>query len=92
MDRLGGYATLGLAAMYSIAEGAGFDAASHRMPSEALFVATLRTPPSLNAICRGGSPLPSPPAPGAYAHNTDASLTRLPTIGHVGDGPSLDLS
>ena len=24
-------------------------------------------PPSLNAICRGGSPLPSPPAPGAYA-------------------------
>ena len=28
---------------------------------------TLRTPPSLTAICRGGSPLPSPPAPGAYA-------------------------
>ena len=28
---------------------------------------TLRTPPSLNAICWGGSPLPSPPAPGAYA-------------------------
>ena len=28
---------------------------------------TLRTPPSLNAICRGGSPLPSSPAPGAYA-------------------------
>ena len=28
---------------------------------------TLRPPPSLNAICRGGSPLPSPPAPGAYA-------------------------
>ena len=26
---------------------------------------TLRTPPSLNAICRGGSLLPSPPAPGA---------------------------
>ena len=24
-------------------------------------------PPSLNAICRGGSLLPSPPAPGAYA-------------------------
>jgi hypothetical protein len=28
---------------------------------------TLRPPPSLNAICRGGSLLPSPPAPGAYA-------------------------
>ena len=38
MDRLGGYATLGLTAMYAAAEGAGFDAASHRMPSEALFV------------------------------------------------------
>ena len=24
---------------------------------------TLRTPPSLNAICRGGSPLPSPHRP-----------------------------
>ena len=40
MDLLGGYATLGMAAMYSAAEGAGFDASSHRMPSEALFVAT----------------------------------------------------
>ena len=26
------------------------------------------------------------------SHNKDASLTRLPTIGPVGDGPSLDLS
>jgi hypothetical protein len=40
MDRLGGYATLGMTAMYAAAEGAGFDASSHRMPSEVLFVAT----------------------------------------------------
>ena len=41
MDRLGGYATLGLTAMYAAAEGAGFDATtSHRIPSEALLVAT----------------------------------------------------
>ena len=31
-----------------------------------------RPPPSLNAICRGGSPHPSPPAPGAYAPLTGA--------------------
>ena len=29
-------------------------------------------PLSLNAICRGGSPLPSPPAPGAYTPLTGA--------------------
>ena len=40
MDRLGGYATLGLTSMYAAAEGAGFNAASPRMPSEALFVTT----------------------------------------------------
>ena len=38
---------------------------------------TLRTPPSLNAICRGGSPLPSPPAPGAYAPLAGAGCGAL---------------
>ena len=33
---------------------------------------TLRPPPSLNATCRGGSPLLAPPAPGAYAPLTGA--------------------
>ena len=33
---------------------------------------TLRPPPSLNAICWGGSPPPLPPAPGAYAPLTGA--------------------
>ena len=36
----GAAATLGMAALYADAEAAGFNAKSHRMPSEALYVET----------------------------------------------------
>ena len=95
MDRLGGYATLGLTAMYAAAEGAGFDATSHRMPSEALFVTTECGADSLvHRPCKGSLPGATtsrssawPPSPTRYDAEFDALERAAAAVRHAHGRP-----